>query len=55
MRRKECWVPIFTADSLDSGIISSGQISGPEAIKDHERNVNRPETLSWLIPLRQRF
>lgn len=46
---------MFTADCLDSAIVPSGQISGPEATKDHEGDCYHPETLSWLIPLRQRF
>ena len=39
----------------DGGLVPSGQVSGPEAIKAGEGGDYQPETLFWLIPPRQRF
>lgn len=54
--RKVWWGTILTADSLESGIVPTGQSDqSSETIKEDERECYHPETLSWLIPLRQRF
>jgi len=42
---KEGMVELNTADSLDSGVVPTGQVSGPEAIKASERECHHPETL----------
>ena len=52
---KEGMVELNTADSLDSGVVPTGQVSGPEAIKASKMECHHPETYPWLIPLRQRF
>lgn len=42
---KEGIVELNTADSLDSGVVPTGQVNGPEAIKASERECHHPETL----------
>ena len=42
---KEGMVELNTADSLDSGVVPTGQTNGPEAIKASERECQHPETL----------
>ena len=42
---KEGMVELDTADSLDSGVVPTGQVSGPEAIKASKRECHHPETL----------